>query len=170
MSKLPTMKVAFDTEFLEWTDGDGTHIDLCSIGLVTDYGLEYYAECIEFDWRRAERKNPWLLENVKPHLSGGHVRKTRSTIKAELLRLLTDERPEFWAYYADYDWVAFCGLFGAMIDLPKHFPKFCMDLKQHMEMFNVDKSALPKQAGAEHNALDDARHNMEVMRFLGIAR
>ena len=39
---------------------------------------------------------------------------------------------DFYGYFADYDWVVFCWLFGRMIDLPKGFPYFCMDLKQMM--------------------------------------
>ena len=39
-------------------------------------------------------------------------------------------KPKFYAYYADYDWVAFSWLFGKMIDLPKGFPMYCIDLKQ----------------------------------------
>lgn len=41
--------------------------------------------------------------------------------------------PSFYGYYADYDWVAFCWLFGKMIDLPEGFPKYCRDLKQMLE-------------------------------------
>lgn len=40
---------------------------------------------------------------------------------------------EFYAYYADYDWVLFCSLFGRMIDLPKGFPMYCRDLKQMLD-------------------------------------
>lgn len=40
------------------------------------------------------------------------------------------KNPEFYAYYAAYDWVLFCSLFGRMIDLPKGFPMYCNDLKQ----------------------------------------
>jgi hypothetical protein len=39
----------------------------------------------------------------------------------------------FYAYYADYDWVVFCSLFGRMIDLPKGFPMYCNDLKQSLD-------------------------------------
>lgn len=39
-------------------------------------------------------------------------------------------QPEFYAWYADYDWVVFCSLFGRMIDLPKGFPMYCRDIKQ----------------------------------------
>lgn len=41
--------------------------------------------------------------------------------------------PEFYSYFADYDWVVFCWLFGKMIDLPKDFPKYCRDLKQTLD-------------------------------------
>lgn len=43
------------------------------------------------------------------------------------------EPNEFYAYYADYDWVAFCSLFGKMIDLPEGFPMYCKDLKQGLD-------------------------------------
>ena len=47
--------------------------------------------------------------------------------------------PEFYAYFADYDWVVFCWLFGKMIDLPKGFPMYCRDLKQMLdEKMTVD--------------------------------
>jgi hypothetical protein len=49
------------------------------------------------------------------------------------------DNPEFYAYYADYDWVVFCWLFGKMIDLPKGFPMYCKDLKQMLdEHFVID--------------------------------
>ena len=41
--------------------------------------------------------------------------------------------PEFYAYYADYDWVVFCQLFGTMMDLPREFPMYCVDLKQELD-------------------------------------
>ena len=41
--------------------------------------------------------------------------------------------PEFYGYYADYDWVLFCSLFGRMIDLPKGFPMYMRDLKQTLD-------------------------------------
>jgi len=43
------------------------------------------------------------------------------------------DKPEFYAYYADYDWVVFCWLFGKMMDLPKGFPMYCRDLKQMLD-------------------------------------
>jgi hypothetical protein len=48
------------------------------------------------------------------------------------------EQPSFYAYYADYDWVVFCSLFGRMIDLPKGFPMYCIDLKQQLDQKLTD--------------------------------
>lgn len=83
-------------------------------------------------------------------------------------------QPEFYAYYADYDWVVFCWLFGKMIDLPKGFPKYCIDLKQmleaHNNFFAIDSTEEPgypvQEKGKEHNALEDARWNRDLYNFL----
>lgn len=93
--------------------------------------------------------------------------------------LVRDHNPQFYAYYADYDWVAFCWLFGNMIDLPKEFPMYCIDLKQRLDdvQFECSKNiqfwgtdikkhpAYPKQTD-EHNALADARWNKQLHDFL----
>lgn len=95
---------------------------------------------------------------------------------------------QFYAYYADYDWVLFCTLFGRMIDLPKGFPMYCRDLKQmlddklesskiwsHGTDLNFKINAIkndedfskycPKQEN-EHNALDDAKWNHKLHNFI----
>lgn len=84
---------------------------------------------------------------------------------------------EFYAYYGAYDWVAFCWLFGKMIDLPKGFPMYCRDLKQILdekEMARQDGTDMvelrnlptyPKQEN-EHNALADAKWNKKLYDFL----
>ncbi len=41
--------------------------------------------------------------------------------------------PEFYAYYASYDWVVFCQIFGGMMSLPKGFPMHINCLKQMMD-------------------------------------
>jgi hypothetical protein len=40
---------------------------------------------------------------------------------------------QFYSYFGSYDWVAFCWLFGKMINLPKHLPRYCRDLKQILD-------------------------------------
>lgn len=80
---------------------------------------------------------------------------------------------EFYAYYADYDWVAFCWLFGKMLDLPEGFPMYCNDLKQELDRLDKIHSPLtsikklkefPLQTN-EHNAIADARWNKELYDF-----
>lgn len=73
-------------------------------------------------------------------------------------------KPEIWAYYADYDWVVFAQIFGAMVDLPKGFPMYCRDLKQWADM--LGNPTLPKQESGEHHALADARWNRQAWEFL----
>lgn len=90
-------------------------------------------------------------------LNIGHNQKTE-------YRLIGKDKPEIWAYYADYDWVAFCQLFGTMMDLPKGFPMYCRDLKQWYDMLGNPK--LPEQGKGEHNALEDARWNKQAWEFL----
>jgi len=96
---------------------------------------------------------------------------------------------EFYAYYADYDWIVFCSLFGTMMDLPEGFPMYCRDLKQELDrkaeerkkewflqkvqiytdfdMLNHIKTLpnYPKQEN-EHDALDDAKWNSNLYKFL----
>lgn len=79
------------------------------------------------------------------------------------------KEPEFYAYYADYDWVVFCWIFGRMIELPKGFPMYCRDLKQTMDELGLDKEwkriNCPDPKG-EHNALVDAKWNFELYKLL----
>ena len=74
-------------------------------------------------------------------------------------------QPEFWAYYAAYDWTLLCSLFGKMIKLPTGFPMYCYDLKQFMDSAGLTKewkrTNVPDPQG-EHNALVDARWNKKL--------
>lgn len=72
--------------------------------------------------------------------------------------------PEFWGYYADYDWVVFCQLFGKMIDLPTGFPMYCRDVKQLCD--SLGNPELPEQNEDEHHALHDARWIKKAYEFL----
>lgn len=138
------MKIWFDTEFIE----DGRTIDLISIGMVAEDGREYYAEVMECDYSKADE---WVRENVLSHLAGD-VR-PRAQIAKDIIAF-AGTNPEVWAYYADYDWVALCQLFGRMIDLPAEWPMYCRDLKQEADRLG---QKLPEQLSVEHHALEDAR-------------
>ena len=76
------------------------------------------------------------------------------------------EQPVVWGYFADYDWVLFSQLFGRMIDLPKGYPLFCMDLKQLAVHLGVPRTVFPKQTTSEHHALNDAMWNKHLYDFL----
>lgn len=100
--------------------------------------------------------------------------------------------PQFYGYYADYDWVLFCSLFGTMMDLPKGFPMYCNDLKQELDRkvgnfnnsdflthFHVkmpmtldEKLTIVKKrhdypvCQSEHDSLNDANWNRQLYKFL----
>lgn len=172
------MRIFYDTEFLE----DGKTIELISIGLVREDGEEYYAVNANMPYRRI-RKHVWLMDNVVPHLpqpSGewrlhmpkrwlfnynDPVVKPRARIAEEVasfIQSVTD--PQLWAWYAAYDHVALCQLWGRMIDLPDGVPMFTNDLKQ--EAVRLGSPKMPKQTEGEHSALADARHNMAMAQYL----
>jgi|SRR5215471_6980597 len=151
------MRYWLDTEFIE----DGRTIDLISIGIVAEDGRTFYAENMDCDLSRA---SDWVKENVLPHLQGGDgptdlVAEVRVFCDPELYG-----KPEFWGYYADYDWVALCQLFGRMIDLPKGWPMYCRDIKQWAD--DLGNPRLPKQESKEHYALADALWNRQTWEFL----
>lgn len=149
------MRFFLDTEF----DEDGKTIELISIGIAAEDGREYYAVSREFDPLHC---NDWVRAHVLNKLppAGDPLWKSRTEIRDDIAEFVKGGTtpPEFWAYYADYDWVALCQLFGKMIDLPPAFPKYCRDLKQRLDEYDLRSSDLPEQPeGSEHNALDDAR-------------
>ena len=94
-------------------------------------------------------------------------------------------QPEFYAYYADYDWVLLCSLFGSMMKLPPGFPMYCKDMKQYLDqaaessVYHLD-GAITKEEKLttfkklenypvnkdNHNALADAKWNYDLYNFL----
>ncbi|WP_055477631.1 3'-5' exoribonuclease [Sphaerimonospora mesophila] len=174
------MKIYYDTEFLE----DGETIELISIGMVAEDGRELYAVNADMPFRRVIRHD-WLRENVVPSLpvapclpghrcsshGGGHLDTDHPDVRprAQIARMveafiLASPEPELWAYYAAYDHVALCQLWGRMVDLPDGVPMFTHDIKQ--EAARLGNPPLPEQASGEHNALADARHNREMAEYL----
>ncbi|MGB1215062.1 MAG: 3'-5' exoribonuclease domain-containing protein [Pikeienuella sp.] len=147
------MRIWFDTEFIE----DGKTIDLLSIGMINEAGDRLYIENADCDRARA---SDWVKENVLPHLSGPLM--PREQI-AKSIKSFAGGSPEFWGYYADYDWVVLCQLYGTMMDLPDGWPMYCRDLKQLMDAVGDTKS--PLQNETEHNALSDAIWMKETHQF-----
>jgi hypothetical protein len=209
------MKYFLDTEFIEGFDSPVLRpkrhfIDLISIGIVCEDGRKYHAIGNEWKFKEADQ---WVQENVIIPLYIDTVHgdnrnrygantfhkaygKSNREISEEILRFFgcwrdhhfwrSPENIEVYGYYADYDWVLFCSLFGRMIDLPKGFPMYCIDLKQTLDEVaesilseapastgNMEgalaaikiKSDYPQQSN-EHNALADAKWNYELYKFL----
>lgn len=159
------MNYYLDTEFYE----DGERIHLISIGIVSEGGSVLYFENSEFDWSIVPADH-WIMANVRPKLQGGAFLVSRKYMAIEIETFCANATA-FYAYYADYDWIAFCQLFGTMRALPPSFPKYCRDLKQTMAMFGLGAewaaTMCPQQS--EHHAIDDAMWNRmlhnELQRF-----
>ena len=151
-------RIFYDTEFIE----DGRTIDLVSIGAVDEDGNEFYAISTEFDDTRAI---PWVRRNVLDKLPGPADKawRSRERIRAELLEFLTagvgsKGSIELWAWYAAYDHVVLCQLWGAMPALPRAIPRFSKDLRQRWD--DVGRPTIPAAGADQHDALADARHNL----------
>jgi len=193
-TKTIKMKYFLDTEFIEGFHkplfGKKRHfIDLISIGIVAEDGRTYYAISNEFNKKDA---NEWVVENVINKLPSRYANYSDPSIsprvKSETLLWKSNDRiadevrefmgcwrdqffwrtsheVEVYGYYADYDWVLFCSLFGKMIDLPKGFPMYCRDLKQMMDEAGLDKEWKRQNCPDpenEHNALADAKWNKKL--------
>jgi hypothetical protein len=150
----------YDCEFIE----DGRIIDLVSIGVVDEYGREFYAISTEFDDRSAL---PWVRRNVLDRLPSPSdpAWRSRTQIRDELydflmspLREQPGNRLELWAWYAAYDHVVLAQLWGRMPDLPREIPRFTKDLRQLWD--ERGRPALPDSVQKRHDALVDARHNL----------
>jgi hypothetical protein len=150
-----------DTEFIE--SGPRKPIQLISIGIVAEDLRTFYRISAEFN---SDDASQWVKDNVLAQLED-YQRGTLAQI-ADDIRLFCDPekfgKPEFWGYYADYDWVVFAQIFETMMDLPKGFPMYCRDIKQLCDECGNPK--LPEQGKGEHNALADAIWNLKAFDFL----
>ena len=169
-------------------------IELISIGIVAEDGREYYAVNADMPVR-AIRRHEWLVKNVVPslprihgdrrnHLPNGDLGidfnsplvKPHAIIAEEVREFLLSgagatggmyDRIQAWADFGSYDHVALCWLWGAMVDLPEGLPMTTFDLQQASVMFGRGIFA---QESGQHNALEDARHVMRVLRLWRFAR
>lgn len=171
------MKYFIDTEFID--DDETRTVDLISIGIVCEDGRELYLVSNEFDEAKCD---DWLKDNVLKQLPPTHepdgngkpfrpstVWRSRKEIREQVEAFIkpTDEPIEIWAYFASYDWLVFCQLWGRMLDLPAHFPKFVRDLKTYaldLGFTGKFKSLVPDNG--HHDALMDARWNRDVYQML----
>ena len=204
-------------------------IDLISIGIICEDGRTYYAVSNEFNPKDADKwvkdnvisKLPERVNLIDPSVSPrlkheALAWRSNTQIKKDLLEFFgyayqeddfgssclcaSDHDIQIYAYYADYDWVVFCSIFGRMIDLPFEMPMYCRDIKQMFdeaankkdwhygrdiwanrkgELQEKDRPATLREKieklkshhdypcqKDEHNALDDARWNMRLHKFI----
>ncbi|WP_438029105.1 3'-5' exoribonuclease domain-containing protein [Sorangium sp. So ce233] len=139
-----------DTEFIEAP----SVLELISIALVCEDGRELYAVSSDFD---PEHCNDWVKAHVLPKLPPRETWIPKAEIARRVRAFVGDDVPEVWGYFADYDWVVFCWLFGDMMALPEGWPCFCLDLKQSMHERGIVRASLPPEPENAHDALEDAR-------------
>jgi hypothetical protein len=180
------MKIFYDTEFLE----DGETIRLISIAMVREDGKSIYRIVEDNELMIDVWNHNWLRHNVVPSLpisseyemldlDGTHKPlvvwesdhpdykyvDTRDGIATDIQRFILDTpHPELWAYYAAYDHVALCQLWGRMVDLPNGIPMYTNDLKS--EIVRLGALNVPKQSEGLHNALQDAIWNKMTYEYL----
>lgn len=164
-------------ELSKWDEGyfheNGTQFFGTTKGLTIKGGFTY--KNLKLLINRYGHTNAEIAEKVKEFCKPNRVYEVVQPITIKYSEI---QNPEFYAYYADYDWVVFCWLFGKMNDLPDGFPYYCIDLKQMFDekeakinhntevKWDLKKlSHYPKQTN-EHNALADARWNQELYNFI----
>ena len=151
-----------DTEFAETGGWKTPTIDLISIALVSEDGREFYAESNEFNIHHCDE---WVRKNVVDKLGPEKDRISRAEITNRLKEYL-GENPIIYGYYADYDWICFCWLFGKMIDLPKGYPMFCRDLQQTWVDLGKPEGVKPLNPDNAHHALVDAKWTFQLYNNL----
>ena len=171
----------FDYTFTEWKD----IITAREHGIYADRHYKTLKKLI----KEYGKSNKQIAEEVYNFCSNDYHKGNNLDYDQRIQYSLYDKfKPQFYGYYSEYDWVVFCWLFGKMIDLPKSFPMYCIDLKQTLDEkawktycnngtldsekdinkrieFLKTKSNYPKQTN-EHNALADAKWNFELYKFL----
>jgi len=161
ISKDFNLKEAWDRYQIdtEWTDGVGRQIKKYwirenvirpifdeivheKLNVFDDWSFTYknYKNLID----KYGKANKQIVEEVKEFCKSGN-RNYYNLPKDQGIRTVNEKGeevyqdtrycsdPQFYAYYADYDWVVFCWLFGKMNNLPDSFPRYCIDLKQILD-------------------------------------
>lgn len=115
------------------------------------------------DKKAACVKPKWVIANEVREFIVGKVRPCGKAPSGEDA-YWHEDLPELWAYFAAYDHVALCQLFGKMIDLPDLMPMWTHDLMQLIESIPRGRDfKKPEQDGVAHNALEDARWNYKLL-------
>lgn len=148
--------------FLDWEfDDEHGQLEPISIGIVCEDGRTYYA--VNSDYNE-EHTSPWLKQNVIPYL--GNERKPLSIIRAEVLTFVSSggSSPEWYAWYAAGDFMLLIRLMGGWNSFPSSWRLYCTDLRAMMDWAGTQ--TVPPQIGQKHNALEDAKWNLEVFKHI----
>lgn len=147
------MKIFFDTEFT----GLQQDTDLMSIGLVSENGLEFYAELNDY---RKDKVNDWIKANVENNFTGKNVMSM-----PDLRVALTDwlgmfDNVEMWSDCLAYDWVLFCEIWFGAFNVPQNIYYIPFDLSTLLKIKgfdpDVNREEFVGMKGPKHNALHDA--------------
>lgn len=155
------MKFFFDTEFEPYNVQKVP--DLISIGVVSETGAEFYGENLDYNLRTA---NPWLMDNVIPHLTGpGYsenllLEKMKSFVNGQAY----DQPVEFCMWVGTYDWFILQQCFKREMGWPANWPWIFGEIKWMQEKFcpMLDTNKIPNNGGPIHHALNDAVWNKNV--------
>lgn len=155
------MKFALDTEFIDTPEAS----ELISLALVAEDGREYYTE---FPYTKAHI-TPWLAKHVVPSL-GKSPLTTFAFARSEIIDFVGGSRfdpPEFWAYYATYDWYWLSRVMGGFMEFPSFWP---MRPKEFADIQQGVPTLCRVPGEREHNALTDAYSLMYAMKLQGFAK
>lgn len=140
-----------DTEFNE--RGHKYPVELISIGIVSEYGKEFYCVVRDEDFSKSTC-NAWVQKHVFPKIEN-EPRTERDLISSMIEEFVgPDVYPVFWFYYGATDQSVFKQLFKGY---PRTWPKYFCELLQMRAQLNWPK--LPKKPAADqsHHALVDAK-------------
>lgn len=123
------------------------------------------------------KSNEQIAQEVKEFVYNAEYYWSDPAVYDYKIKETIDKGIKFYGYYSAYDHTALCCLFGKMLNLPKGFPMYTIDLRQMKDVIkdrykkdNIDYGLsedhnYPQQEN-EHSAIDDARWNRALHKFL----
>ena len=173
------MKVFMDTEFT----GLHQNTTLISLGMVTEYGDEFYAEFTDYDKTQVDE---WIEENVIKNLSfsdnsspsskqmyihgfSDYVKGNTNDVKLALdewfsiiLSTRDEKSIEIWSDCLSYDWVLFNQIYGHAFNIPEYINYIPFDICTLFKVACVDpdinrEEFVEEKSDKKHNALHDAK-------------